>query len=681
MNKIFLFVLLFFTACLVTAQSGDYRYHTVEPGETLYGLSRKYNVSIDALLGANPQVADGLNVGVVVLIPNNSSVAGAIAVTQQPDSSDAQYIYHRVLAKETLYGISKKYDLPIETIESDNPELAERGLQIGQVIRIAKARASQEPFAVSGEVPIGDFVIRVVQAGETVYSITREAKLLADEFFQLNPHTVDGLKEGQEIRLPATAAARQAMKEDSKVEPPTEQKEPAKDSDYKLYQVKADDSMEALLRKYRISQADLLEVNPELKDGLISGRYIIIPLKKSTLAKPAPVKVEEKEFTLAEKSSPSLVGSMGKKGQRSVAVLLPFKAGTEKEVVEELESDDETDQSPKRQRVKRRERDAQMSLEFYTGFTLAMDTLVTQGYQLQVKVIDTKADAKTVAREATTIQAIKPDVVVGPLYAKHATTLAKQLEKDNIFVFSPLSRGVDNSENNNLVAVIPSKEHEYEKVAKYLNTHADHINVIFVNTDNPQSRAAVKTIRSRMFASENTSVKEIWLSRASGLSSHLHPTRENIFVVVDQQQAFLTDLVSKLYALRNSNIRLLSTTDLIGVETIEVRYLNAMRYTCTDLFFIDYSSAAVIQFVKAYRERYQTEPSRAAFQGFDMGLYAIAIFENNGKVSYLPPKSGLATGYNFRRSTVASGPSNDHVFLVEMKDFLLRPVSEAPRLP
>jgi ABC-type branched-subunit amino acid transport system substrate-binding protein len=372
---------------------------------------------------------------------------------------------------------------------------------------------------------------------------------------------------------------------------------------------------------------------------------------------------------------------MGKKGQRSAVVLLPFKAGTEQEVMEELESDDESDQNPKRQRVKRRERDAQMSLEFYTGFMLAMDTLVGQGYQLQVKVIDTKADAKAVVREATTIKTLQPDVVVGPLYAKHATALAKELENDNVFVFSPLSRGVENSTNNNLVAVIPSKEHEYEKVAKYLNTHADNINIIFVNTDNPQSRAAVKTIRSRMFASENTSVKEIWLSRASGLTSHLHPTRENIFVVVDQQQAFLTDLVSKLYALRNSNIRLLSTTDLISIETIEVRYLNAIRYTCTDLFFIDYNNIAVIQFVKAYRERYQTEPSRAAFQGFDMGLYAIAIFENNGKVSYLPPKSGLATGYNFRRSTVSSGPSNDHVFLLEMKDFLLRPVSDAPRLP
>ena len=47
--------------------------HTVEKGETLYGLSRIYGTSIDAIKQANPIVADGLKVGQVITIPQDES--------------------------------------------------------------------------------------------------------------------------------------------------------------------------------------------------------------------------------------------------------------------------------------------------------------------------------------------------------------------------------------------------------------------------------------------------------------------------------------------------------------------------------------------------------------------------------------------------------------------------------
>ena len=46
--------------------------HVVEKGETLYGLSKKYNVSQDDLIALNPGIASGLKKGQVIVIPQPS---------------------------------------------------------------------------------------------------------------------------------------------------------------------------------------------------------------------------------------------------------------------------------------------------------------------------------------------------------------------------------------------------------------------------------------------------------------------------------------------------------------------------------------------------------------------------------------------------------------------------------
>jgi len=83
--------------------------YLVSPGETIYGISTKYGVSVNDLMEINPQLEHGLKVGQIINIPYNPEI-----VQQIRKSEDA--IVHKVAAGETLFGISKKYNIPMNDL-------------------------------------------------------------------------------------------------------------------------------------------------------------------------------------------------------------------------------------------------------------------------------------------------------------------------------------------------------------------------------------------------------------------------------------------------------------------------------------------------------------------------------------------------------------------------------------
>ena len=143
--------------------------HIVQHGETLSGLSRQYNISVDEIRMSNGEaLKKGLKVGQSIRIPstkaleaNESSIGSTLTPTndssqQQVDSSAAatkvdetvsksinisenEVVLHKVEASETLYSLSKKYNVTVNDIKSQNPEVAKRGLQIGQQLKIRKS--------------------------------------------------------------------------------------------------------------------------------------------------------------------------------------------------------------------------------------------------------------------------------------------------------------------------------------------------------------------------------------------------------------------------------------------------------------------------------------------------------------------------------------------------------------
>jgi len=105
-------------------QEGGKKYyiHTVEKGNTLYNISKVYNVSANTIEELNPELKLGLKIGMELKIPFH-----------QPQAED--YIYHIVKKKETLYQISKIYNVNIEDITSIN-EIQDGNISEGQYLKI-----------------------------------------------------------------------------------------------------------------------------------------------------------------------------------------------------------------------------------------------------------------------------------------------------------------------------------------------------------------------------------------------------------------------------------------------------------------------------------------------------------------------------------------------------------------
>ncbi len=130
--------------------SSEFTEHKVEKRQTLFAISRKYGVSQDEIKKMNPEISNGLREGMILKIPvvNNNkkeekAVKAAEKVTEKnqskPKEEKTAGLTHVVEPKETLYSISKKYDVEIEDIVAANPGV-DKKLSVGMELKIPAAK-------------------------------------------------------------------------------------------------------------------------------------------------------------------------------------------------------------------------------------------------------------------------------------------------------------------------------------------------------------------------------------------------------------------------------------------------------------------------------------------------------------------------------------------------------------
>ncbi len=151
----------------------------LQPGMTLYSLSRKYNVSLDSILAANPDLdANAIPLGYPVHIP---VFPGAIAFTPPGEEKTAIPLSYRVQPKETLYRISKVYlGVSPDTIMALNPR-SEEGLAMGQVVRIGWYMPVDNDYSPVPETPEKVMEISMNPARDFSASYTREGSIMREQ--------------------------------------------------------------------------------------------------------------------------------------------------------------------------------------------------------------------------------------------------------------------------------------------------------------------------------------------------------------------------------------------------------------------------------------------------------------------------------------------------------------------
>ncbi|WP_288371523.1 LysM peptidoglycan-binding domain-containing protein [uncultured Algoriphagus sp.] len=225
--------------------------HQVEAKETLFAISRRYQTPVGEIVKSNESLKSGLKAGQEIFVP-------FIGEESVPEGSDL----HKVASGETLYSISKKYDVSIDELKTWN-SLRGNDLSVGQALIIkgqaetpkpavakveeqVKPQVSQptaekavavtpevvtveepaakkvekaekkaekieervEPVAEMPKAPAeavavvpGDWISHEVKSGETLFSISKQYNAKVEEVIRWNGLSSNNLKVGQVIKV------------------------------------------------------------------------------------------------------------------------------------------------------------------------------------------------------------------------------------------------------------------------------------------------------------------------------------------------------------------------------------------------------------------------------------------------------------------------------------------------
>jgi LysM repeat protein len=184
-----------------TVNGKIYVIHKVDEKETLYAISKRYGSSVDAIVQTNPGLGSSLEVGQILKVPYTAKTT----VSRTSNSNT-----HKVEPKETMFSISKAYNVTIDELKQWN-NLTDNSLSVGQELIIKKDKPSQNTAAnttikssTSTEVAkIPANGMHTVEAKETLYSIARHYNIAVQQIRDWNKLESDELKVGQTISVSA----------------------------------------------------------------------------------------------------------------------------------------------------------------------------------------------------------------------------------------------------------------------------------------------------------------------------------------------------------------------------------------------------------------------------------------------------------------------------------------------
>ncbi len=188
--------------------------HKIDDKETLYSISRRYGVAITAILEVNPTADGGLASGQLLKVPYVAK--GVKAKTQSGGDR-----VHTVAPKETLYSISKLYDVSVDDIKAWN-NMKDNSLSTGQQVIIKKkstvsteADKLPETKSLTG--------VHTVAPKESLYSIARLYGITVQQLKDWNGLQDSELKIGQTLFVAQPMYGKQVVKtEQNKVIEPAE---------------------------------------------------------------------------------------------------------------------------------------------------------------------------------------------------------------------------------------------------------------------------------------------------------------------------------------------------------------------------------------------------------------------------------------------------------------------------
>jgi len=541
--------------------------HTVSKGETITKIAQKYNVTPLDIYKLNPDAQNGVKENTVLLIPNKSAIpAKKVSVK------------HEVLAKETLYSLSKQYNVSIEAIEKANAEALKEGVKVGMILIIPADNSS-----IKGDTTKAT-VFHEVKAKETKYSIAKQYGISIEQLEKQNPDIANELPIGYKLIISGGIPVKSTKVDAVTVETPK--------SDDIAYIVKPKETLYSLSNQFGMKQDELIALNPELKNGVQEGMTLKIPAKNALMA----VKKDYKDLTK----------TYNKQANKKLAILLPFN-------ITRLDKD--TINSTKA--LLKKDKFLNMTLDFYAGALMAIDSVNKMGLRMDVTILDSE-ETKSTSNVANLIQRnnLKTmDAIIGPFYQNNVEKAAELLSPYNVPVISPLSKDYDKVFTN-LIQSTPSNDDIKKAMFDFMR--AKNGNMIAIVD---QKKLSVK-----QYITDNhqdvlfTEFNEKGGLNVEHLKTLLVKDRTNFVIMETEKTNLILSTTNALVnALAGYDIKLviLGENDALDYEEINIEKLTKLKMHYPSITRVNESAESTI-FENNFKKKNKIYPNQFATRGFDI---------------------------------------------------------------
>lgn len=586
-----------------------YYIHIVKPGQTLYSISKAYHVSEKTISEENPVLVTGLKAGQVLKIPFVRSEE------QPPVLKDTEhYYYHTVAAGETLYSLSKKYNVTVDEILESNPGLHVDDVPVGAEIKIPKHKVAPSRMTFESEQPKVRY--HRVKPGETLYSIARLYDLSVRDIRKINKGIRNQIKPGEFIRIPVSSRA----KEEPPVQPQgyiaghRETNIPCDSVDIKNYRYSGG-RIVMMLPLYLDENKerfyiDSSEVNPE------TGKKI----RKVIYRDPNWIYPRSRTFLEFYEGAILAVDDLNRSG-----------ISLELDVVD-------TRQDP-----------AHLDSLIQAGILQDADLIIGPVYPTNLSLVADYARKNRIP-------------VVSPLSRNddflRFNPWAIQIRPSKSLEHKVMAGFLGQNYQDNIVLVHSldsAQRSEISRIKAYLNESL-----------------------SEYTWPEDVSVKEVYLPEVisprdtvNTLQLALKKDQKNTVWIVSDKESFVSEIVSRLNTMANDyDIRLYGNSSWLYFMNIQPDYFFNLKLKLFTPRMIDYTDSLEIRFVKNFRQKYATDPDiySLAWDGYDVTKYFLTAWSLFGSQlpecipAWHPPLT--TASYFFQRTGWFSGLINTRFYLV-----------------
>ena len=538
------------------------------------------------------------------------------------------YYAHIVLERQTLYGITKAYEVTEEDLYEANPRLKEEGLRSGTVLYIpvpgqkkaAPAKAKEPAPAKTKEtapaktkevVPDKEgYIKHTVKWFEDIYDIANAYGVTPQEIMDANGMKSSRISTRQVLLIPekdknAVAAA-------PKTEEKTEEEKPLPPPEIPTISepVVAEPEL-AVVEEEKPVQVDEVTVEK------------VNPLTDATeVAEPAKETADEDDF--------DPVGWIQNRNAVEMALLLPFNASG---------------------------KTSETNMDFYAGVLMALHDLEAKGVKATLNVYDLQAGIPSAS------ELDRNDFILGPVSSADLTQVLDKMD-GKVPVISPLDQRAASLADNykGFIQAPPASASQYADLASWAAAEAAKGDKIILVTEKvSNSTAPAVGVRDALVAAGVKYEGVSWTlaegrSLPSALTSRLVKGGVNHIIVASEREAFVGDMVRNLGILldRGYSIVMYAPSRVRTFETVDGSAYHKSQLHISSPYYVDYDSDQVKSFIRAYRALYRTEPTQFAFQGYDLTRYFATLCAKYGhrwtRAMKRVDDSGLHTDFHFEEA-------------------------------